>query len=177
MSTATYPMRRALHLRLDAGLDDLEVASTLHGVAVDRLRCFELGEVELTPVELSELADQLALRSDWRGDPGQLRELVGPDGSAYDLAADTAEMLGVIRDALKAEHERRSAAAAEIGELEQTLASATDASWVRLASLWHPIDDSRVFREITLRVARDAHADAESFVHKLTTALKDARRG
>ena len=69
MSTPTYPMRRALHLRLEAGLDDLEIASGLHGVAVDRLRCFELGEVELTPRELSELADQFALHSSWQATP------------------------------------------------------------------------------------------------------------
>ncbi len=175
MSTVTYPMRRALHLRLEAGLDDLEVASTLHGVAVDRLRCFELGEVELTPVELSELADQLALQSSWHGAPADLRELVGPDGSRYDLDSDTVQMLGVIHEVLQAEHERRLAAAAETLALEQALPPSTDPSWARLASLWHPIGDSHVVAEVTARVARDAHADADSFVHKLTGALRDAR--
>jgi hypothetical protein len=175
MNTPTYPMRRALHLRLAADLDDLEIASTLHGVAVDRLRCFELGEVELTPRELSELADQLALRSSWHGDPNELRELVGADGSPYDLAGDTVQVLGVIHDALTAEHERRLALAAEVVELEHALPPATDPRWVHIASLWHPIGASDVFEEITSQVARDAGTDFEPFLHELTKAL-NARR-
>ena len=175
MSTPTYPMRRALHLRLEADLDDLEVASTLHGVAVDRLRCFELGEVELTPRELSELADQLALRSSWQGDPDQLRELVGPDGSPYDLAGDTAQVLGVIHDALTAEHERRLALAAEVLELERALPPATDPRWAHIASLWHPIGNSDVFEEVAAQVAGDAGANVEPFLHELANAL-NARR-
>jgi hypothetical protein len=176
MSTPTYPMRRALHLRLEANLDDLEIASTLHGVAVDRLRCFELGEMELTPRELSELADQLALQSSWRGDPNKLRELVGPDGSPYDLASDTVQVLGVIHDALTAEHERRLALAAEVLELKHALPPATDPCWVHIASLWHPIGTSDVFEEITAQVARDAGANFEPFLHEITNALNARRR-
>jgi hypothetical protein len=176
MSTPTYPMRRALHLRLEADLDDLEIASTLHGVAVDRLRCFELGEVELAPRELSELADQLALHSAWHGDPGELRELVGPDGSPSALAGDSVQVLRVIRDALTAEHGRRLALAAEVRELEQTLPPATDPRWVHVASLWHQIGTSDVFQEITAKVARDAGASFDPFLHELTKAL-NARRG
>lgn len=176
MSTQTYPMRRALHLRLEADLDALEIASTLHGVAVDRLHSFELGDVELTPRELSELADQLALRSSWHGEPVELCELVGPDGSSYDLAADTVQVLGVIRSALTAEHERRLTLAAEVLELEHSLPPATDSRWVHIACLWHPIDSSDVFEEVTAQVARDADADLEPFLHKLTAALKAHRR-
>jgi hypothetical protein len=169
-------MRRALHLRLEADLDDLEIAATLHGVAVDRLRCFELGEVELTPRELSELADQLALHSPWHGDPDELRELVGPDGSPYDLASDTVQVLGVVHDALTAEHERRLALAAEVLELEQALPPATDPRWAHIASLWHPIGASDVFAKVTAQVARDAGANFEPFLHGLTSALNACRR-
>jgi hypothetical protein len=169
-------MRRALHLRLEAGLDDLEVASTLHGVAVDRLRCFELGEVELTPVELSELADQLAVHFSWQGGPDGLRELVGSDGSAYDLAGDTVKVLGVIHEALTAEHERRLAVAAEVLELERSLPPATDPRWEHVSSQWRPIGDSDVFAKIAARVARDAGADLEPFLHRLAEALKARRR-
>jgi hypothetical protein len=176
MSTLTYPMRRALHLRLEAGLDDLDVASTLHGVAVDRLRCFELGEVELTPVELSELADRLSLHSSWHGGPDGLRELVGPDGSTYDLAADAAQAIGVIHDALTAEYERRLAAATEVLELEDGLPPATDPRWMGIAALWRPVGDGVVFTEATAQVARGADADVEPFLHRLADALK-ARRG
>ena len=176
MSTPTYPMRRALHLRLEADLDDLEIASRLHGVAVDRLRCFELGEVELTPHELSELADQLALHSSWHGDPNELRELVGPDGSPYDLASDTIQVLGVIHDALTAEHERRLALAAEVLELEHAVPPATDPRWVHVASLWHQIGTSDVFEEITAQIARDAGANFEPFLHELANALTARRR-
>jgi hypothetical protein len=175
MNTATYPMRRALHLRLQADLDDLEIASGLHGVAVDRLRCFELGEVELTPRELSELADQLALHSSWQGDPNELRELVGPDGSPYDLAGDTVQVLGVIHDALTAEHQRRLALAAEVLELEHALPPATDPRWVHIALQWHPIGTSDVFAETAAQVARDAGPDVEPFLHELSKAL-NARR-
>lgn len=176
MSTATYPMRRALHLRLEADLDDLEVASTLHGVAVDRLRCFELGEVELTPPELSELADQLAMHSTWHGDPKDLRELVGPDGSPYDLAGDTVLMLGLIRDALSAEHDRRSSLAAEIAEVERELPAATDPRWEHVASLRHQVGADDVFNEVAAQVARDAGAGVEPFLHELTRALTARRR-
>ena len=176
MSTQTYPMRRALHLRLEADLDALEIASTLHGVAVDRLHSFELGEVELTRPELSELADQLALHSSWHGDPGELCELVGPDGSPYDLAGDTVQVLGVIHAALTAEHERRLAVAAEVLELEHALPPATDPRWVHVASLWHPIGSRDVFAEVTAHVAREAGAGFEPFLHELTGALKARRR-
>jgi len=169
-------MRRALHLRLEADLDALEIASTLHGVAVDRLHSFELGDVELAPRELFELADQLALRSSWHGEPNELCELVGPDGSPYDLAADIAQVLGVLRRALTAEHERRLALAAEVLELERSLPPATDPRWVRVACLWHPIDSSDVFEEATAQVARDAGADLEPFLHELTAAFKARRR-
>jgi hypothetical protein len=171
MSTLTYPMRRALHLRLEADLDDLELASTLDGVAVDRLRCFELGEVELTPRELSELAEQLELRCSWHGDPSQLRELVGPDGSPYDLVGDAVQVLGVIRDALKAEHDHRLALAAEVLELERALPPATDPRWAHIAPLWHSVGTGDV-EEITARAARDANAEVEPFLHGLTNALK-----
>ena len=176
MSTPTYPMRRALHLRLEADLDALEVASTLHGVPVDRLHSFELGEVELTRPELSELADQLALHSSWHGDPDELCALVGPDGAPNDLAGDTAQVLGVVHDALTAEHERRLALAAEVLELEHTLPPATDPRWVHVACLWHPIGDRDVFEEITGQVAREAGAGFEPFLHELTSALKARRR-
>jgi hypothetical protein len=171
MSTATYPMRRALHLRLQADLDDLEVASTLHGVAVDRLRCFELGEVELSPPELTELAGQLALHSAWRGDPSELRELVGPDGSPYDLAGDTARLLGVLHAALTAERERRETLAAEVAELERALPPAGDPHWADIAPLWHPASMSGAFAEIAAQVARDAGPDVEPFLHQLTHEL------
>jgi hypothetical protein len=175
MSTPTYPMRRALHLRLTADLDDLEMASMLHGVAVDRLRCFELGEAELTQPELSELADQLALHSSWHGEPDKLRELVGPDGSAYDLAGDAARALGVVRDALSAERERRLALAAEVQDLERALPPATDPRWMHIASLWRPLGAGDLFSDVATEVARASGADVESFLHALTRAL-DARR-
>jgi len=176
MSTQTYPMRRALHLRLTAGLDDQEVASTLRGVAVDRLRGFELGECELTPVELSDLAGQLALCSAWHGGPEALRELVGPDGSTYDLAGDKGQVLGVIRDALRAEHESRLAAAAQVLDLERALPPVTDPRWDHVASQWNPIGDGRVFAEVTARVAGHAGADVDPFLHDLAAALKDRQR-
>lgn len=176
MSTPTYPMRRALHLRLQAGLDDLDVASMLHGVAVDRLRCFELGQVELTPVELSELADRLAVHSSWHGGPDGLRELVGSDGSTYDLAGDTAQVLGVIREALTAEHERRLAVADEMLELARALPPVTDPRWEHVSSQWRPTGDVDVFAEVTARVAGDAGADVEPFLHRLAEALKDRRQ-
>jgi hypothetical protein len=167
-------MRRALHLRLEADLDDLEVASTLHGVAVDRLHCFELGEVELTAPELSELAEQLALRSSWRGEPGELRELVGPDGTPYDLAADTAQMLGAIGDALKAERARRLALAAEVRDLEEALPPVDDPRWAHIACLWHPIGGD-VFADVAAQVARDAGPGVEPFLHELTKRLNALR--
>ena len=102
--------------------------------------------------------------------------LVGPDGSSYDLAADTVQVLGVIRDALTAEHERRLTLAAEVLELEHSLPPATDPRRVHVASLWHPIDSSDIFEEVTAQVARDADADLEPFLHELTAALKARRR-
>jgi len=176
MSTPSYPMRRALHLRLEADMDAIEIASMLHGVAVDRLHGFELGQVELTQRELSELADQLALHSSWRGDPEGLRELVGPDGSLYDIAGDIAHVLGVIHEVLTAEHARRLALAAEVPDLERALPPATDPRWVHVASLWHPIGDREVFKGTTARVARDAGVDVEPFLHELTGELRARRR-
>jgi hypothetical protein len=175
MSTQTYPMRRALHLRLEADMDDLELASTLDGVAVDRLRCFELGEVELTPRELSELADQLAQHCAWHGDPSELRELVGPDGSPYDLIGDAVQVLGAVREALSAEYERRLALAAEVPELKSALPAASDGRWAHIAPVWHAMGASDEFEEVTAQVARDAGADVERFLHELTHALH-ARR-
>ncbi|MEE4275073.1 MAG: hypothetical protein V2J16_04315 [Thermoleophilia bacterium] len=172
MSTPTYPMRRALHLRLEADLDALETAAALHGVAVDRLHSFERGEVELTPHELTDLATELALHTPWRGDPGELRELVGEDGSRYDLAGDAVQALGAVHAALAAEHERRLALAAEVAELERALPPASDPRWVHIAALWHPIGSSADFEEAAAQVARTAHADVEWFAHELTNALK-----
>ena len=93
----------------------------------------------------------------------------------HDLASDAVQVLGVIHDALTAEHDRRLALAAEVRELEQA-PPATDPRWVRLACLWHPIGSSEVFEEMTAQVARDAGADFEPFLHELTSALNARRR-
>ncbi len=175
MSSPTYPMRRALHLRLQAGLDDLDVASMLHGVPVDRLRCFELGEVELAPHELAELAAELSRLSSWAGDPGELRELVDADGAPFDVVGDTVQVRGVIREALTAEHERRLALAGQTRELLDALPPATDPLWVQLCSLWHAAGDREVCAQLAAGVARDADAGFEPFLHELSAALRVRR--